>query len=178
MNQSADESAGAQQQVTDAVDETSDSLNETSDSATEAASTIDEASNTITEALGTVREAASEAAGAVEGIGGAGEDVAVALADMGGTVQAAMSGVADAVNTELASIERTIEISVKYVSEGLPDHAGADTGSEVQAHGGTGGIRDWGTSGTPVRLHGKEGVFTMGQIKDLMASAAAGGGGT
>ena len=29
------------------------------------------------------------------------------------------------------------------------------------AHSGTGGIRDWGTSGTPAQLHGREGVFTL-----------------
>ena len=45
------------------------------------------------------------------------------------------------------------------------------------AHKGTGGIRDWGTSGTPVNMHGREGVFTQQQIEKMIAAAASGGGG-
>ena len=49
--------------------------------------------------------------------------------------------------------------------------------TEIQAQSGTGGIRDWGTRGTPARLHGKEAVMTEDAIMRMIAAAAGGGGG-
>ena len=47
----------------------------------------------------------------------------------------------------------------------------------LAAHSGTGGIRDFGTAGTPATLHGREGVFTQENIESMLAASASGGRG-
>ena len=52
-----------------------------------------------------------------------------------------------------------------------------DDGSILELQQGSGGIRDWGTQGTPATLHGREAVVTQDQIERMIAAAAGGGGG-
>ena len=126
-----------------------------------------------------VRDAALEAA----------ETARAAWIDAAAGMVSAVSGIAETISSELASIDTNVEIVVHtvYTEEGnrpfipslpsLPDGTGTgpSTGPVIDAHRGTGGIRDWGTSGQPARLHGREGVFTEAAIERMIAAAAGGG---
>ena len=56
------------------------------------------------------------------------------------------------------------------------DHKFREENPGVTAQHGTGGIRDWGMSGTPAMLHGREAVVTQDQIERMIAAAASGSG--
>ena len=124
----------------------------------------------VEETAGTVGELGAEIAGEMAG---AVADVASAASGLAGTIQA-----------ELDAVKPVIDIVVNhhteysYEGESGPAETTGGTGqSPILARSGTGGIRDFGTRGTPARLHGREAVMTEDAIMRMVRAAAEGGQG-
>ena len=151
-------------------------------------------------AVGLANEAANAAMqeGAAATAAAAGEaatKVSDTMTEASTAVEGAVNSATQAANSMTSAIDaipsqKTVSITVQhhtaYSSSGSSGNGNGngdngesetDGAAPLQFRYGTGGIRDWGTSGTPARLHGKEAVMTEATILKMIAAAGSGGGG-